>query len=100
MSFDALKKSDVTKKTKDVLLKVGDVEYKFKANEISYLQRLNIASAQANGGDPFSLLLVYSIVDQDGNHMTVEQAQALDSSHAEALFLAASEVNKTEDKKK
>jgi hypothetical protein len=93
MSFDALKAADVTPKKKEVKIKVGENTYKFTAKEIPYLQRLHLASIQQSGGDAFTQLIVYSIVDQDGKHMSVDQANGLSPEHAEAFFVAASEVN-------
>ena len=97
MSFDALKASDVTKKSEEVKIKIGDKEYKFQANEIGYLQRLNLATLQKSGGDSFTQLIVYSITDENGFHMTLEQARALHDDHAEAFFVAAAKVNRQED---
>lgn len=93
MSFDALKSSDITRKIKDIEIKVGENTLKFQAKEISYLQRMHIAHAQKSGGDPFVQLLVYSIVDEAGKHMSPEQAAQLSDIHALQFFTAASEVN-------
>lgn len=100
MSFDALKAADVTPKKKEVKIKVGENTYKFTAKEIPYLQRLHLASIQQSGGDAFTQLIVYSVVDEAGKHMTLEQASGLSSEHAEVFFVAASEVNAQEVKEK
>lgn len=93
MSFDALKASDVTRKTKDIDITVGENVYRFTAKEISAMQRMHMANVQKNGGDPFQQLIVYSITDPEGKHMTLEQAEKLDDVHALAFFSAAAEVN-------
>lgn len=100
MSFDDLKKADVTPKREEIKIKSGDKDLVFYANEISYLQRLNLAGIQATGGDSYSQLVVYSITDQDGKHMTIEQAQGLSDEHAEIFFVAAAKVNNQDAKKK
>lgn len=100
MSFDALKASDVTTKKQSVDIKVGDKSFHFTAKEISYLQRLHLASIQQSGGDVFSQMIVYSIVDEDGKHMSMQQARQLASEHAETFFLAASQVNAQEEAEK
>jgi len=96
MSFDALKAADVTPKKKEVKIKVGETTYKFTAKEIPYLQRLHLASIQQAGGDAFTQLIVHSIVDEKGAHMSIDQANALSKEHAESFFVAASEVNAQE----
>ena len=93
MSFDELKAVDVTAKVKDIEIAVGEKTLRFKAKEISILQRMHIAQAQKNGGDPFVQLIVYSIVDEDGKHMTHAQASALADAHAVIFFAAAAEIN-------
>lgn len=100
MSFDDLVASDATPKKKEVKIKLGDKTYSFTATEVTYLQRLNLASISQSGGDPFTQLIVFSIVDEHGKHMSLAQAQALADEHAEALFVAASEVNTQSDKEK
>lgn len=96
MSFDALTAADVTPKIKEVPITVGDKTYKFTAHEIGYLQRLHLSSIQRSGGDPFTQLIVYSIKDESGKHMTVNQAIQLPDDAAEKFFVAASEVNNQE----
>lgn len=93
MSFDELKGADVTPKKKDIDISVDDKLLKFTANEISYLQRLNLATIQNNGGDPFTSLVVYSIKDENGKHMTFEQAKSLKEEHIRLFLSAANEVN-------
>src|SRR5690606_29729571 len=101
MSFDELLNSDYTPKREEVIIKSGDKEYKFFANEISYLQRINLSSIQHVGGDSYTHLVMYSIADEDGKHMTLEQASKLPPEYAEKLFVAAAKVNNSkEDVKK
>lgn len=100
MSFDILKSTDVRRKTKEVKISVNGNDYTFFAKEITYLQRLHLASLQQAGSDVFSQLVVYSITDVDGKHMTTQQAEALAPEHAEILFVAASDVNKPESVEK
>jgi hypothetical protein len=96
--FDDLFKSDVQPKTEEVKLKVGEKTLTFTANEISYLQRLHLSQLQSQGGEAFTQLIVYSITDADGQHMTREQANRLPSEYAEQLFIAATKVNSGEVK--
>lgn len=100
MSFDALKAADVTAKKKEVVIQVGENSYVFTATEISYMQRLNLAAIQHAGGDAFTQLMIYSIVDADGRHMSAQQANALAPEHAEKLFVAATEVNQQDTTEK
>lgn len=100
MSFAELQKSNYVAKKEEIIIRVDDRDLRFFANEISYLQRLNLASIQSNGGDSYSQLVVYSITDEDGKHMTAEQAQGLSPEHSEIFFLAAAKVNAQEEDKK
>lgn len=100
MSFDALVNSNLNAKKKDISFEVAGKKVSFTANEISYLQRLNLSVIQQSGGDAFTQLVVYSIKDEQGKHMTFEQAQGLSEEHAQAFFVAASEVNKQETEEK
>lgn len=100
MSFEALQSSDYTAKKEEILIKVGDKEIKFTANEISYLQRLHVAAIQDQGGDAYSQLVAYSIQDPEGKHMNLDQVRKLGPEHAQVFFIAAARVNKQDDKKK
>ena len=100
MSFDALLAADVTPKTKEVPIKIGDTVHKFTAHEIGYLQRLHLSAIQKSGRDPFTQLIVYSIRDEVGAGMTLKQAISLPNEIAEKFFIASSEVNKQEEVEK
>lgn len=99
MSFSELEKT-YTPKRETVTIKSGDRSLTFHANEISYLQRVHLGTIQSGGGDSYTQLVVYSITDEDGKHMTLEQAQKLSPEHAEKFFIAAAKVNSQEDTKK
>lgn len=100
MSFEELAKSNYAPKTEEVKIKHGDKDFVFTANEISFLQRLNLSGLQSVGGDSYSQLVVYSIKDQDGRHMTLNQVQSLHPDIQEKFFVAAARVNSAEDAKK
>ena len=100
MSFDELKKSDYSPKKKEISIKVGDKELKFVATECTYLQRLHLAAIQQSGEDSYSQLIVYSITDEQGKHMTSSQAQSLSPEHQEIFFVAAASVNSQLEEKK
>lgn len=100
MSFSELTNSNYAAKKEEVKITLGDKELVFHANEISYLQRLNLSAIQATGGDSYAQLVVYSITDQDGKHMTLDQATKLSPEHQEAFFIAAAKVNSAEEDKK
>lgn len=97
--FDALFDSSKQPKKKDIEIDVSGNKLKFTANEISYLQRLHLSQIQSAGGDAYSKLIEYSIVDKDGFKMSTEQVNSLPQEYAEKFFLAATEVNSTTDGK-
>lgn len=99
MSFAELKKSDYSQKTKEFVIEHSGKSFKFKAKELSFLQRLNLAAVQQGGGDTFTNLVVQSIVDEDGKHMTVDQAVSLPEEVQLKFFEMASEVNKSDAEK-
>lgn len=98
MSFDDLVKSDLARKSVPLVIKSGDKEIEFTANELTYPQRLQIAILQQNGGDSFSQLIVFSIKDKDGRSMTMSQAQSLPEEYFVKFFEAATKVNVVEEK--
>lgn len=105
MSFDKLKASSYEKKCEDIEIVVKnedatDVVLKFQAKEISYLQRLKLAEIQHKGNEAFTHLIVFSIVDEKGKHMTFEQAESLSPEYQEKFFLAAARVNAVDEEKK
>lgn len=100
MSFSELANANYAPKREEVKIKVGDRELVFHANEISYLQRLNLYAIKSIGGDSYTQLVVYSITDQDGKHMTLDQAEKLSPDIQEKFFVAATKVNSSEDSKK
>lgn len=98
MSFAELAKDSYARKTKEVKVKTGGgKELVFTATEISYLQRVALGVLSAQGGDVYTQLIVYSIHDQDGKYMTLDQAAKLSPEHQEVFYLAALDVNKVED---
>lgn len=96
MSFEDLKKSSYAARREE--FKVQD--YTFYANELSYLQRLNVSAVQQTGGDYASHLVVASITDQDGKHMTMGQFLSLDHTIQEEFFVKAAKINSGEGVKK
>lgn len=100
MSFAELTNSSYSAKKEEFKIKAGEKELTFYANEISYLQRLNLSGIQSAGGDSYAQFIVYSITDQDGKHMTLDQAKALSHEHQEAFFVAAAKINSAEEDKK
>lgn len=99
MSFEDIANSDYKRKSKEVIIKHNEKEYKFTANELTYSQRLSLAIAQKNGEDALALLVVLSITDEHGKRMTAEQAEKLPEEYFSALFIAANEVNHKESEK-
>jgi len=91
--FEEIQNSVVTRKTKEVKIKVGEKELTFTANELNYPRRLEISIAEKQGRSTFTMLIANSITDQDGKYMTYEQAEALPDEYAEAFFLAATSIN-------
>lgn len=98
MSFNDLLNASVTRKTKEVPIEVNGKTIVFTATEISYIERLHLASLSALGAEGFSSLIASSITDPDGNKMTVEQVKQLPEQYAEKFFIAATEVNSGEVK--
>lgn len=96
MSFDKLKKSSYSAKSQEVVIESGGDKITFHAKELSYLQRLDLSTIKESGGDFYSHLVVMSIVDQDGKHMTLDQCSSLDPEIQEKFFLAAAKVNAQE----
>lgn len=96
--FDELSSAVQKRRQKDVVIEINGKSLKFVANEMSYTERLHVSQLQSQGREPFSQLIAYSIVDPDGNKMTVEQANQLPNEIAEKFFLAATEVNTVEVK--
>lgn len=97
-AFDDILAASLQRKTEKVEFDVNDKKLIFTATEISYLQRLHLSQLQSSGGEAFSQLLVYSIKDADGNHMTLEQVACLPPEYAEKFFIAATKVNSGEIK--
>ncbi len=96
MSFDELTQGDFSAKREEIVIKSNGKNLTFYANEISYLQKLNLASIQSSGGDLYTNLVVYSITDQHGKHMTMDQARKLSPDHQGVFFEAAAKVNNQE----
>lgn len=100
MSFDQLLKATVARRKKDVSIKMPDGSVlTFQANEVSYLDRVNLGIYGLKNGDVNTRLIVMSITDQDGHHMTEEQAKGLSYEHQEVFHHAALDVNKLESDK-
>jgi NAD-specific glutamate dehydrogenase len=100
MGFNDLIQAGYAAKKEEVLVTVGDKEVTFYANEITHLQRLNISVLQNSGADFYTQLVVYSITDENGQHMTKEQAAALPPEYAEKFFIAAAKVNAKDEQEK
>lgn len=100
MSFDALVTTDCVPKKEEIKIKIKDTTLIFYANEISYLQRINLAAVQENGGDQYLQLIVFSITDQAGKHMSPDQARALPPEFQQIFFVAAAKVNSQPDEPK
>lgn len=96
--FDELLDAVQKRKEKDITVEVGGKPVVFKACEMTYIERLHVSQLQAQGKEPFSQLIAYSIVDPDGNKMTTEQASSLPAEIAEKFFVIATEVNTVEVK--
>ena len=95
MSFDKIIKSDVIRKKKEI--EVG--EYKFYANELNFPERLALSVTQ-NVAEQFTSLVINSITDQEGKHMTSEQASNLPDNVFDKFLAAALELNKVEQSEK
>lgn len=95
MSFDKITKSDVVRKKQEI--EVG--EYKFYANELNFPERLAL-SVSPNVSEQFTALIVNSITDQDGTHMTREQALNLPDEVFDKFLAVALELNKVEKTEK
>lgn len=93
MSFSELLKSNYKPREKNITISLNGKDIVFKAVEMSAAARLGISVARSSGSDWVSELIVASIIDPDGKHMTLEQAKALEEEYATKFFLAASEVN-------
>lgn len=95
MSFDKIIRSDVIRKKKEI--EVG--EYKFYANELNFPERLALSVSQ-NISEQFTALVINSITDQEGKHMTSEQALNLPDDVFDKFLGAALELNKVEQSEK
>lgn len=91
MSFDQL--TDVTKKRETIEFTVGKQVVTFFANQLSYIQKMNMTVAMQNAPDLFSSLILAAIVDQDGNYMSVDQLHRLNDETQKKFFEAAKRVN-------
>lgn len=100
MSFDKLTVKDYTPKSDKVIIEVGDDKLEFTAKELSFMQSIRVDAARRSGEDHLTLLMVLSIVDSDGRHMTMEQALALNRDYALPLIEAAIRVNQREEAEK
>ena len=100
MSFDQIINESYKPKREEVVLNAGDVSVTLYATEISYLSFLEISARSQQGTGWFRDLVVASIVDASGKHMTLAQAEALSSDHASALLDAALRVNNKEQVEK
>lgn len=93
MSFNELKKSDYTKKSKELSFDIDGKTLAFTANEISHFEKMDVLASLSNNQEWVTKLVVYSIRDQKGVKMNREQASTLPSEYAEAFLNAAIEVN-------
>lgn len=100
MSFDKIIVKDYAPKTERVEIEVGDETLVFTAKELPFVQRLMIDAIRQQGQDHVSRLLVLSVTDSDGKHMTEDQAASLPPEYALPLVTAALKVNAAEDVEK
>lgn len=102
MSFKDLAAAQVARKKQPVVIKLEDGrDITFYANEISFLQRVDLGiNSKTDGANMHVGLIALSITDEEGNHMTLEQAQALSNEHQEVFYRAALDVNSLEEKVK
>lgn len=93
MSFSEITK-DYSARTEQIVIEFGGKEYKFIAKQLPYIRIQEIGIREMNG-DAGHLrdLIVSSIVDEVGDHMTIEQANALPDDVATKMLLAALRVN-------
>lgn len=92
MSFDQL--TDATKKREAIEFTVGKGVITLYANQLSYIQKMNISVKFKDTRDLFTPLILMSIVDQDGHHMSENQLNGLSDEVQKKLFNAALNVNK------
>ncbi len=84
-------------RTKDVVIEVAGKQMTFTAVQLSYLDCLDLAVEGRRGdANRYAMQIAKSIVDPEGNHMTVEQATKLPDDIAEKFWEASTEVNKRE----
>lgn len=95
MSFEALlkEKSFVTQE-KLIEIKAGDQVLKFKAHKLRWSDGLNLAMASRGEKDVFAMQIAMSVTDEDGKHMSYDQALQLSDEHFQIFFNAVQEVNK------
>ena len=94
MSFAELGKSDVTLARKEVSVKVGEKDLTFFANQLTLTQSVKVAAVEQSNGDHFLSWVLFSITDENGDHMTEAQARSLPDEIMAKFLNAALEVNK------
>ncbi len=99
MSFSEITK-DYVAKTAEVLIEHGGKTFKFTAHELSFIASQEIGLKRASGEDWLEHLLVHSIKDENGSHMTADQAKKLSPEHADKFIAAAISVNNAGDAEK
>lgn len=100
MSFDQLTKDSVSKKREEIVINSGGKKLVFYANELTITQRIRLKTLNDQGGDTFLYWVVFSIVDQDGKHMSIEQAEALSDDVMDKFLSAAMNVSSVGEVKK
>lgn len=93
MSFDVLANSAVARRKEEITIEINGNSYKFFAEELPYLAKVNMAVAQQANGDGVLFLLTQSIRDEKGQRMSREQAEQLSPEHIEIFLSAANRVN-------
>ena len=79
---------------KEVVLTYKNEAIRFFAEAIGFLASQNIAvKAASEGKNGLALLVAESVVDEDGNKFTYEEACKLKKEFADPLFAAVIEVN-------
>lgn len=71
----------------------GGASYEFKAVEISHLKSIELTALRSNGLDWMASYVAASILDKDGNRMTLKQVEMLPEEIAAKFIEMALKVN-------
>lgn len=100
MSFSDLVQSSVAKRSQEVKVPLENGEMVFHANELSVTQRIKLAQVEKSGGDTYGQWIAFSITDQDGKRMSMDQVARLPEEVVVKFMKAVMDVNSSEDNKK